>query len=215
MNVKEVIFVVCHCRQFAGVLSLMALGACSVLQPATAPSPAFYSLDGTPGRAPVAAPISAPTLIISPPHAAAGYDSKRIIYVREPHQLEYFAHSEWVDPPARMLAPLLVAAVENSGAFRAVVLTPSTATGDLRLDTEIIRLQQDFRTRPSTVRFTLRATLIDQNTRRVEAWREFDNSVPAGSEDPYGGIMAANRAVQITLENLADFCAEAARSPRR
>jgi len=30
--------------------------------------------------------------------------------VREPHKLEYFAHSEWVDPPARMLAPLIVAA---------------------------------------------------------------------------------------------------------
>ncbi len=215
MNIKEVISVVCRCRLFAGMLSVMALGACSVLQPAATPSPAFYSLDGIPGRAPAAAPISAPTLIISPPHAAAGYDSKRIIYVREPHKLEYFAHSEWVDPPARMLAPLLVAAVENSGAFRAVVLTPSTATADLRLDTEIIRLQQDFRTRPSTVRFTLRATLIDQNTRRVEAWREFDNSVPAGSEDPYGGVVAANRAVRITLENLADFCAEAARTPGR
>jgi len=215
MNIKEVISVVCRCRLFAGVLSVMALGACSVLQPAATPSPAFYSFDGIPGRAPAAAPISAPTLIISPPHAAAGYDSKRIIYVREPHKLEYFAHSEWVDPPARMLAPLLVAAVENNGAFRAVVLTPSTATADLRLDTEIIRLQQDFRTRPSTVRFTLRATLIDQNTRRVKAWREFDNSVPAGSEDPYGGVVAANRAVQITLENLADFCAEAARTPGR
>jgi cholesterol transport system auxiliary component len=94
-------------------------------------------------------------------------------------------------------------------------LTPSNAAGDLRLDTEIIRLQQDFRTRPSTVRFTLRATLIDQKTRRVDSWREFDNSVPAGSEDSYGGVVAANRAVQITLENLGDFCAEAARTPRR
>lgn len=215
MNIKEVVSAACCRRLFAGVFSLMALGACSVLQPAATPSPTFYSLDGTPGRAPVAAPISAPTLIISPPHAAAGYDSKRIIYLREPHKLEYFAHSEWVDLPARMLAPLLVAAVETSGAFRAVVLTPSTVTGDLRLDTEIIRLQQDFRTRPSTVRFTLRATLIDQNTRRVEAWREFDNSVPAGSEDPYGGIVAANSAVQITFESLADFCAEVARSPRK
>ncbi|MGC1518375.1 MAG: ABC-type transport auxiliary lipoprotein family protein, partial [Azonexus sp.] len=157
----------------------------------------------------------APTLVVSPPHAAAGHDSQRIIYVRDTFKLEYFAHSEWIEPPARMLAPLLVAAIERTGAFRAVVLTPSNAAGDLRLDTEIIRLQQDFRTRPSTVRFTLRATLIDQNTRRVEAWREFDNSIPAGSDEPYGGVVAANRAVQITLESLAEFCAEVARSPRR
>ena len=66
--------------------------------------------------------------------------------MRETHQLEYFAHSEWVDPPARMLAPLLVAAVESTGTFRAVVLTPSAAVGDLRLDTEIVRLQHEFQT---------------------------------------------------------------------
>jgi cholesterol transport system auxiliary component len=153
-------------------------------------------------------------LIINPPHAAPGFDSPRIIYVRETHKLEYFAHSEWVDPPARMLAPLLVAAVENTGAFRAVVLTPSAAAGDLRLDTEIIRLQHEFQTQPSRVRFTLRAYLVDDKTRRVLAWREFDAAVPAASEDPYGGVVAANRAVQTVLENLSAFCAEAARSAR-
>ena len=207
------------CRLVAGGLTLMALGACSLLQPGETPNPTYYSLDGIPGKpavaAPASAPASAPTLIVSPPHAAAGHDSQRIIYVRDAFKLEYFAHSEWIEPPARMLAPLLVAAIERTGAFRAVVLTPSNAAGDLRLDTEIIRLQQDFHTRPSTVRFTLRATLIDQNTRRVEAWRKFDNSVPAGSDDPYGGVVAASRAVQITLESLAEFCAEVARSPRR
>jgi len=206
------------CRVFAAGLCFMAIGACSALRPEATPHPAFYSLDGTRGAAPAASappsPAAAPTLIINPPHAAAGFDSPRIIYVRETHKLEYFAHSEWVDPPARMLAPLLVAAVENTGAFRAVVQTPSAATGDLRLDTEIIRLQHEFQTRPSRVRFTLRAYLVDNRTRRVLAWREFDASAPATSEDPYGGVVAANRAVQTVLENLSAFCAEEARSAR-
>ena len=209
-------------RLFAAGLSFMAVGACGTLRPAATPHPAFYSLEGTrdaapaavPTTAPAAASSAAPTLIINPTHAAAGFDSPRIIYVRETHKLEYFAHSEWVDPPARMLAPLIVAAVENTGAFRAVVLTPSAAAGDLRLDTEIIRLQHEFRTQPSRVRFTLRAYLVDDKTRRVLAWREFDAAVPAGSEDPYGGVVAANRAVQTILEALATFCAEAARSAR-
>jgi cholesterol transport system auxiliary component len=162
----------------------------------------------------VAASAAAPTLIINPPHAAAGFDSPRIIYVRETHKLEYFAHSEWVDPPARMLAPLLVAAVENTGAFRAVVLTPSAAAGEMRLDTEILRLQHEFLSVPSRVRFTLRAYLVESVTRRVMASREFEAAVPAASEDPYGGVVAANRAVQTVLENLSAFCAEAARSAR-
>lgn len=200
------------CRLIAAGLSLMALGACGTLRPAATSNPAFYSLDGTRGAAPAEAPAAAPTLIINSPHAAAGFDSPRIIYVRETHKLEYFAHSEWVDPPARMLAPLLIAAIESTGAFRAVVLTPSAAAGDLRLDTEIIRLQHEYLSQPSRVRFTLRAHLVDDKTRRVLASREFDAAVPAASEDPYGGVVAANRAVQTVLENLAVFCAEAARA---
>jgi cholesterol transport system auxiliary component len=89
---------------------------------------------------------------------------------------------------------------------------PSAATGDLRLDTEIMRLQQGFGSRPSRVRFTLRAYLVDNRTRRALAWREFDESVAAASEDPYGGVVAANRAVQAALEHLARFCTEAARN---
>lgn len=203
------------CRLLVAGVNLMAASGCGALFPAATPAPAFYSLDSTPVRAPAAgAPATAPTLTINPPQAAAGFDSSRIIYVRERHKLEYFAHSEWVDPPARMLAPLLVAAVESTGAFRAAVLAPSAAGGDLRLDTQIIRLQHEFGTRPSRARFTLRAHLVDDRTRRVLAWREFDAAVPAASEDPYGGVVAANRAVQMTLRNLADFCAETVRRYR-
>ena len=153
-------------------------------------------------------------MIVSPPHAAAGFDSQRIMYARQANQLEYFAHNEWIDTPARMLAPLIVAAVESSGAFRAVVQTPSPAAGDMRLDTEILRLQHEFLSAPSQVRFTLRAYLVESATRRVIASREFEAAVSAASEDPYGGVVAANRAVQTVLDSLSAFCAEAARNAR-
>jgi cholesterol transport system auxiliary component len=194
----------------ASGLVLVVSSACSLLQPAATPPPNFYALEGVSGKAALVASASAPTLIVSPPHAAAGFDSQRMIYQRAPYQLEYFAHSEWLEPPARLLAPLIVAAMAQTGAFRAVVLTPSTAAGDLRLDSEIIRLQQDFRSRPGTVRFTLRATLIEEKTRQVIASREFDQRVETPSEDPAGGVMAANFALQATLENLAIFAAETA-----
>lgn len=132
------------------------------------------------------------------------------MYVRVAHKLEYFAHSEWIDTPARMLAPLLVAAIENGGAFRAVVTTPSAASGDIRLDTEILRLQHNFGPVPSEVRFTLRVYLVDNATRRVLAWREFDETVASASEDPAGGVTAANVAVQAVVKRLASFCADTA-----
>ncbi len=198
-----------------GVLFTL-LGACSALSPKAIEQPSFYSLNGTPGeaqitkRAPAAIVRTLPTLIINPPHAAPGFNSQRIVYVREAHKLEYYAHSEWIDPPARMIAPLIVSAIENSGAFRAVVLTPSAAAGDLRLDTEIIRLQHDLNSQPGRVRFTLRAYIVDNTTRQVLAWREFDEFVAATTETPYGGVVAANRVVQTVLENLALFSKDTA-----
>lgn len=197
-------------RPYIAALCLTALCACSALRPAATPHPVFYSLDSPQNLAPVAAVSGAPTLIINPPHAAAGFDSPRLIYVREDHKLEYFANSAWVEPPAQMLAPLLVAAIANTGAFDSVVNKPGAATGDLRLDTEVIRLQHDFRMSPSQVRFTLRVHLVDSKTRRVLAWRDFDATANASSEDPYGGVVAANSAVQTVLASVAIFCAEQA-----
>jgi cholesterol transport system auxiliary component len=208
-------------RLGAAIVLMSLLGGCGALKTTTSPPPAFYSLDTTRSETTAATVESrrwrdgadfsrAPTLIVNPPHAASGFDSQRIIYVREIHQLEYFAHSEWVDTPARMIVPLIVAAVENSRAFRAVVTTPCAAAGDLRLDTEIIRLQQEFGSQPSHVRFTLRAYLVDNTTRQVLAQREFDASVTAAGDDPRSGVEAANRAVREVLARLAGFCSESA-----
>lgn len=205
-------------RLMAVGIAALSLCACGSLgSPATAPT-SYYTLSKAGAiTQPVAGLFvslssSTSTLIINPPHAAAGFDSPRIIYLRQPFKLEYFANSEWVDPPARMLGPLLVTAIQSSAAFRAVVLTPGAASGDLRLDTLIVRLQHEFQSQPSQVRFTLRATLVDEKTRHVLAWREFEAVAPASSEDAYGGVLAANQAVKTVLGELSVFCAEAVRN---
>ncbi|MDQ3267817.1 MAG: ABC-type transport auxiliary lipoprotein family protein [Pseudomonadota bacterium] len=189
---------------------------CTALRPETIPQPNFYSLDHvqTDVRPLPPAPASAPTLIISPTHAAAGFDSQRIIYMRQPHKPEYYAYNEWVDTPARMLAPLIVNAIEHSRAFRAVIQMPSPAAGELRLDTEVVRLQHEFLSQPSRVRFTLRAYIVNSATRRVLTSHEFDALIVTTSEDPYGGVVAANQAVSNVLEELATFCVETIASIR-
>ena len=204
--------------RWAASLAVTLGCGCAALNPTTAPHPNYHSLDNAAAEAesPARASTSgaAPTLVVSPPYAAAGFDSQRILYVRRAYTLEYYAHNEWVDTPARMLAPLIVAAAARSGAFGAVVPTPSIASGDLRLDTEVRRLQHEFLGSPSRVRFTLRATILDIATRRVIATREFEAVAAAPSEDPYGGVVAANLAVRNVLASLADFCASAAQNWR-
>jgi cholesterol transport system auxiliary component len=109
-----------------------------------------------------------------------------------------------------MLAPLVVAALEGSGGFSAVIQSPTSVAGQLRLDLEIVRLQHEFLMLPSQAHFTLRAHLLDTGTRQVVAWREFDVMIPAPSEDPYGGVLAANTAVRSVIKELAVFCRQTA-----
>lgn len=199
--------------RFAALLSALLAGGCSgLLTSGTAP-PSVYSLDAAANVRPSTQGLinsgAAPTLIVSPTTAAPGFDSQHIIYVRVAHQLEHFAHSEWVNTPARMLAPRIIAAIETAGGFRGVASATSGIAGDMRLNTEVLRLQQEFGSGPSRVRFTLRASLLDNATRQVISWREFDETVAAESENPYGGVVAANRAVQIVMEQLSRYCAHA------
>jgi len=202
-------------RLIATVMTLLFVGGCTGIFPAATPQATIYSLDaGRSEHTKVVPPQSLigtlPTLIVSPVQAAAGYDSPRMLYVREDHQIEYFAHTEWVDTPARMLSSIVVEALQHSGAFRAVVLTPTAAVGDIRITIEIVRLQQHFGGGPSRVRFTMRAYLVDYATRKVFASEEFDETLTAASDSPQGGVAAANRAVQLVMTRLASFCSDAA-----
>jgi cholesterol transport system auxiliary component len=145
-------------------------------------------------------------LAISEPRTRPGYDTPQMAYVQQPHELNYFVTSRWADAPVRMLEPLLVQAMEQAGSFRAVVQRPGAVPADVRLDTELIRLQHDFVTRPSRIRLTLRAQLIDVRGQRVLAVKLFDESETATSDNAYGGVLAANRALERLLDQLVDFC---------
>ena len=219
-------------RLSAAVLVACSLCACGGLGKPAPPATAFYTLDGgaagstgnttstgnptrpastTPqaasrtGLASEATPGTGLTLIVSPPQAASGFDSQRMVYVRQDHRLEYFAHSEWVDAPAHLLGPLLVSAAERTGAFSAVVLASGTAAGDLRLGTELLHLQHNFQTQPSQVQVSLRVYLTDEKTRRVLAWQTLSAQAPASSDTPQAGVVAANQAVQAVLVQLGQF----------
>ena len=196
----------------------VGLSGCASLLPKAVAAPTLYALQAAEANSTAistmpsaisATPRAAATLVVNTPRASAGFDSQHIMYIREPYKLEYFAHNEWIDTPARMLHPMIVSSVGKAGAFKAVVPASIGATGELTLDTEIARLQQDFSTRPSRVVFTMRAYLLDSQNRKTIAWRELETVVAAQSDDPIGGVLAANRAVQMALTQITDFCLQA------
>jgi len=193
------------CRTFQVLTSVLLLTGCTGLSAPKVASQTIYVLEAQRATKPAQVKRNL-VLAISEPQTRPGFDTHQMAYVQQPHELSYFVTSRWADTPARMLEPLLVQAMEQTGGFRAVVQRPGAVPADVRLDTELIRLQHDFVTRPSRVQLTLRAQLIDVRGQRVLAVKQFDESENAVSDNAYGGVTAANRAVQRMLEQLADFC---------
>ncbi|GKS59454.1 hypothetical protein YTPLAS18_29810 [Nitrospira sp.] len=157
------------------------------------------------------APIG--VIIVAQPQAQPGFDSPRMTYMKRPYELQYFSSNEWVDQPTRMLAPLLVRAIEQQGVARAVVGLPSSARGDLRLDVDGVEAVQEFFDVPSHARIAFRARLVRLSDHAVLGSHAFEAIEPAPTEDAYGGAMAANRAVAKAVDEMADWVARCIRNP--
>jgi cholesterol transport system auxiliary component len=199
----------------AGLLALLlSLSACGT--PGSRDAPRVYllapSLDTLVRSHPEGRVIS-----VGLPQSAPGFDRADMLYARAPHTLEAYTQSIWADTPARMLLPLLVRRLEAGGAFAAVLAASATPiAGELRLDSELLRLQQEFpapeaNAEPvSQVRLALRVQLLDMARRAVLATRVFEIVESAPSDDAAGGVEAANRAVSRLLDQVAEFAGDQA-----
>ena len=199
-------------RFVATLCSLILISACSGLRSPPAPAVNLYILDAHSSVA-LGSPSSNVVLAVSMPRSSPGFDTTHMFYQRQPHQVEYFALNRWLDTPAHMLEPLLLQSLEISHAFGAVVPSSGQVVANIRLDTDLVRLQQDFSSKPSRVQLTLRAQLVDISAKRVLAVKVFDVIENANSDDAQGGVVAANLALKNVLDQVVDFCIKAPVNP--
>jgi cholesterol transport system auxiliary component len=145
------------------------------------------------------------TLVVSVPVAQPGFDTQRMAYTQRSYEVSYYATHQWADPPARMLTPLLVQALEQTGYWRAIVPMPTSVRGDHRVDIDQLVVLQDFLQKPSQVRVALRIQIIKLPEHLVLGARLFEVSEEASNDDAYGGAVAANRAVERLLKEIAGW----------
>jgi cholesterol transport system auxiliary component len=179
--------------------------------PTTSNATKFYLLD-IPWQEVIILPnntVAKKNLLVSIPTAAPGFNKRALVYFDQQYEVKYHQKAQWVDTPSRMLLPLLVHHLELTGKFKAVLsASTSPIAASLRLDTEIVRLQQEFFTEPSQVHLVLRAQLLDMDARQVLATRVFEITENARSEDAEGGMLATNRAVARLLKSITRFVEE-------
>ena len=151
------------------------------------------------------------TLLVSAPIAAPGYQSSKMVYVTVPYELRAFADHRWVAPPADLLLPLLSNRLRAAGYFKAVVTPPFSGAVTYQLNTQLLTLQQEFMQPESSVRMAVEVTLIRTDTGAVVANRVFETIIPASTNNPYGGVLAANKAAHQLLDKIALFVVKRAR----
>ncbi len=186
---------------------LLALTAAGCLSPRTDSSEIHtyqLSLDGSPSEARTGT-LDGPVLLVSQSQAEPGFETQRMVYLKRPYELEYYALNQWADTLVRMFTPLMVQALNQTDAWRAVIPLPSSLHGDYRLDTHGFLLQQEFLQQPSRMRVMVRAQLVDLKESTILSARVFEVMENATSENPYGGVQAANRAVAGLLDQIGSW----------
>lgn len=158
--------------------------------------------------------MSGPVLLVSPPQSEPGFETQRMVYLKRPYELEYFSFNQWADTPVRMFAPLLVHALNQSGAWRAVIPLPSEIPGDYRIVIYGFRLQQEFLQQPSRVRIKVRLQLVDLKESKIIGTRAFETLENALSDNAYGGVLAANRAVASMLDQIVLWLGQCVGQPQ-
>ena len=144
-------------------------------------------------------------LFVATPTAAPGFKTNKIAYSERAFQIKYFTRNEWIDPPAQMLLPVLAEALQRSHRFKSVVIEPFTGNADLRLDTQILQLIQQFNgPHSSNFLVVIRGQLLDLHSGRVLASRIFSYSQPVGHKI-YDAIIAANLALSKILDSMTHF----------
>jgi cholesterol transport system auxiliary component len=181
------------------------LAGCTLLSPARIESEkhALSKLPQVPRHSGQAKARTA-VLLVSIPTSDPAFDTTQMAYSVRPYQIAYFARNEWLDTPPRMLWPLLVRTLRDTGGFAAVAMPPYTGRFDYALQTRILELEQDFGTEPATLQLRLHVELSDA-AGRVIATRDIEVRERMRERTPEAGVVAANDAVANALLQLTAF----------
>lgn len=145
------------------------------------------------------------SIVLTQPEAVSGYQTQRMLYIKEPFSLNAFQNNSWVGAPANMLYPLMLQSLRSTGFFYAVTSTPYADKTDYRLDTQLLSLHQNFLTHPSTLELSVNLVISHVPTNKILASKIIKAKINCPYDSPYGGVIAANEATGIFTASLVEF----------
>lgn len=187
------------------IAALALLAACSAMSKAQAPLDA-YTLSPLPVTD--AANATSRHLVVELPTSSGALATDRILIKPNRLQAEYLPKGRWVDPAPVLLQTLLVASLQNSGAFRLVGRDGAGLTPDYVLLVEVNDFQAEAPAPGVTatpVHVGLTITLVREDDRSLIASRRFDHSMLAPSSDTLALVTAFDAATRQVLTDAVSW----------
>ncbi|MER0204064.1 MAG: hypothetical protein DU480_09455 [Nitrosomonas sp.] len=150
------------------------------------------------------------SLLVADTTAPVWLDSKAIHYrllYHNPAQSYTYANNRWIATPAALFTQQLRNRIA-AGTQEQVIKDNSIATADHVLHTELKEFSQVFDTATdSRIVVGLRASLIERNTRKLLAQKDFNITAKAPSADAVGAVSALGAASNQLLNELVNWLA--------
>jgi cholesterol transport system auxiliary component len=185
------------------ILLFSSLMGCSVLAPLSKP-PKTYLLNNVTIEN-YTKSKSQKTLLVSQITSNSWLDTSHMAYQLNDNEINYFAENQWIAPPAELLQPIIINALISSNLYRAVVPAPFNGNYDQRLEIQLLEMQQNFIQKPSVYEMTLQVQLVDRVSQKIINSQRFHIIAPALTDNPEGGVIAADRAVEEFIAQLVQF----------
>jgi len=196
---------------------LLQTSACSIIKPPKRPDILTFVLDAPmPAASEGVAQGNSQTgetrvLRVSTMASSGVYDTSQMAYSKKPEEIKYFATHRWAEPPPEMLIPILIAGLERTAHFPALIGPSSRAPGDLMLETQLLSFRQDFGGSKPQFHATVRASIMNaKNGAILGSPRTFDIVEPMDEEKPTAGVRAAGRAAAKLAEEIALYSVQTA-----
>lgn len=185
------------------VISAGLLAGCGATRPSK-----YYQLTipGEPASAPDPAPFPV-TLLIGPLRASHLYREDRIVYSSNGQDMGTYEYQRWAQPPAEMLAEMLVRELRSSGRYRAVDILRSNSRGDYILYGRLYDFKEV--SSPSlTTRVTMDLELREAKTGSTVWTHYYSHDEAAGGKDIAAVVAALDRNAQRGLNEVKSALTE-------
>lgn len=189
---------------FILMLTILGLTSCSVFGPVKSDPPKSYVIKADILKS-NRKPLRFVSLFVAPVESDSIYNTTQMAYSTKPYQISYFAKNQWAETPAQMLQAAIVQGLNNKHYFR-IVNSVGVGRYHYILNGQLLELKQEFYDRMSLVSLKFRVQLIRGSNNRIIAVKEFSVKEWAPQANPYGGVIAANRATTKLVNQIAKFC---------